>query len=227
VSIVGQPGIGKSRLKIEIRETLPDGIRWLEGRCQSFTRSTSYSPLIEVLRSAFGVAANDAQPIDRTKLRAAVCLLPGTQAEQHAAAFATSHPLTTPFARTYIIQVRALLHLADGRLDEALAAARQAIDLAVQSRFRLEQGAAHRVLGQVLDAAGDREQASAALAKSLEIFEEIQSLPELGQPQLAYGRYMLRDESAEARGLIVRARHIFARIGATGWVAEADAALAD
>lgn len=143
-----------------------------------------------------------------------------------AAAFATSHPLTTPFARTYIIQVRALLHLAEGRLDEALAAARQAIELAVQSRFRLEQGAAHRVLGQVLDAAGEREQASAALAKSLEIFEEIQSLPELGQTLLAYGRYKLSDESADARRLIARARDIFTRIGAIGWVAEADAALA-
>jgi len=32
VTIVGEPGIGKSRLKIEIRETLPDGVRWLEGR---------------------------------------------------------------------------------------------------------------------------------------------------------------------------------------------------
>jgi AAA ATPase-like protein/adenylate/guanylate cyclase family protein len=31
VTIVGEPGIGKSRLKIEIRETLPDGVRWLEG----------------------------------------------------------------------------------------------------------------------------------------------------------------------------------------------------
>src|SRR5258705_1724373 len=46
VSIVGEPGIGKSRLKIEIRETLPEGVRWLEGRCQSFTQSTSYAPLI-------------------------------------------------------------------------------------------------------------------------------------------------------------------------------------
>jgi class 3 adenylate cyclase len=72
VSIVGEPGIGKSRLKIEIRETLPEGVRWLEGRCQSFTQSTSYAPLIEVLRSALGVGTADPQPIARTKLRAAL-----------------------------------------------------------------------------------------------------------------------------------------------------------
>jgi predicted ATPase len=88
VSIVGEPGIGKSRLKIEIRESLPEGIRWLEGRCQSFTQSTSYAPLIEVLRGALGVAAADPQPIARTKLRAALRGLTGEQAEQHQTALA-------------------------------------------------------------------------------------------------------------------------------------------
>ena len=88
VSIVGEPGIGKSRLKIEIREGLPDGMRWLEGRCQSFTQSTSYAPLIEVLRGALGVGAADPQPIARTKLRAALRGLAGAQAEQHQTALA-------------------------------------------------------------------------------------------------------------------------------------------
>ena len=88
VSIVGEPGIGKSRLKIEIRETLPEGVRWLEGRCQSFTQSTSYAPLIEVLRGTLGVAAADPQPIARTKLRAALRGLAGAQSEQHQTALA-------------------------------------------------------------------------------------------------------------------------------------------
>jgi class 3 adenylate cyclase len=35
VSIVGEAGIGKSRLKIEIRDNLPPELSWLEGRCQS------------------------------------------------------------------------------------------------------------------------------------------------------------------------------------------------
>src|SRR5262249_26083943 len=70
------------------RETLPEGTRWLEGRCQSFTQSTSYTPLIEVLRSALGVGAGDSQPIARTKLRAALRGLTGTQAEQHQTALA-------------------------------------------------------------------------------------------------------------------------------------------
>ena len=63
-------------------------MRWLEGRCQSFTQSTSYAPLIEVLRSALGVGAADPQPIARTKLRAALRGLIGAQAEQHQTALA-------------------------------------------------------------------------------------------------------------------------------------------
>ena len=139
--------------------------------------------------------------------------------------FATSRQTMVPFALAYITQARALLHLAEGQLDDALALARKAIEFGVQSRFRLELGAAQRVLGQVLEASGDREQAGEALSQSLETFEEIQSLPELGQTLLAYGRFKLGDDAAEGQRLITRARGIFARIGAVGWVAEADTAL--
>jgi len=138
--------------------------------------------------------------------------------------FATSRQSTTPFALAYLTQARALVHLADGQLDDALTSARKAIEFGAQSRFRLELGAAQRVLGQVLEASGDRGQAGAALAQSLETFEEIQSLPELGQTLLACGRFKLGDDYAEGQRLIARARDIFARIGAVGWVAEADAA---
>jgi tetratricopeptide (TPR) repeat protein len=140
--------------------------------------------------------------------------------------FATSRRSMIPFALAYLTQARALLHLAEGQLDDALVSARKAIEFGVQSRFRLELGAAQRVLGQVLEASGDREQAGAALAQSLETFEEIQSLPELGQTLLAYGRFKLADEAAEGRRLIARARDIFVRIGAVGWVAESDATAA-
>lgn len=138
--------------------------------------------------------------------------------------FATSRQTMVPFALAYLTQARALVHLAEGQFDDALVSARKAIEFGVQSRFRLELGAAQRVLGQVLEASGDREQASAALAQSLETFEEIQSLPELGQTLLAFGRFKLADDAAEGRHLIARARDIFARIGAVGWVAEADTA---
>jgi len=65
---------------------------------------------------------------------------------------ATSRQNTSAFALAYLTQGRALLHLAEGQLDDALTSARKAIEFGVQSRFRLELGAAQRVLGQVLEA---------------------------------------------------------------------------
>jgi len=65
---------------------------------------------------------------------------------------ATSRQNTSAFALAYLTKTRALLHLAEGRLDDALTSAHKAIEFGVQSCFRLELGAAQRVLGQVLEA---------------------------------------------------------------------------
>ncbi len=82
VSIIGEPGIGKSRLKIELREHLPAGVRWLEGRCQAYTRTMSYAPLVQVLRTIFQLAGGEAQAVARTKLRVTLRSLVGARYEQ-------------------------------------------------------------------------------------------------------------------------------------------------
>jgi class 3 adenylate cyclase len=57
VFIVGEPGVGKSRLLLEFRKSLSDeNITWLEGRCTSFGRTIAYLPLIEILKRNFQVA---------------------------------------------------------------------------------------------------------------------------------------------------------------------------
>ncbi len=129
------------------------------------------------------------------------------------------------FPITYPQIALAQLHLADGDAAQALAAARKALELADGSRLRLEQGAARRVLGQVHEAAGDRAQAATEFRGSLDILEEIQSRPELAQTLIAYGRFMLTDDPAGGRDLIHRALGLFESMGATGWAAEARAAL--
>jgi class 3 adenylate cyclase/tetratricopeptide (TPR) repeat protein len=131
-----------------------------------------------------------------------------------------------PFAFSYARMARALAHLADGELSDALDQARRALELAERSRGPLEQGGAHRVLGQIHEAMGRRAESEGAYRRSLEILEGIQSLPELGQTLLAYGRFQLADDPGAGRTLIERARALFARIDATGWVLEADLALA-
>ena len=131
----------------------------------------------------------------------------------------------TAFARTYLTIARALSHLADGEVEAAVQRTRRAIELAEQSGFPLEQGAAHRALGQSLEASGQRAGAESAYRRSLEILENIQSLPELGQTLLALGRFTLADDANEGRRLAERSRVIFDEIGATGWSREAAEAL--
>jgi tetratricopeptide (TPR) repeat protein len=130
-----------------------------------------------------------------------------------------------PWSVSYLHIAVAQLHLALGESDKALGTARKALELAERSRFRLEQGAANRVLGQVVEAMGSREEADAAFRLGLQILGEIQSRPELAQTLLIYGRFKAADDPAGGRTLIERALSLFEEIGATGWINEARAAL--
>jgi tetratricopeptide (TPR) repeat protein len=129
------------------------------------------------------------------------------------------------FGITYLHVALAQLHLAESNLTEALATARMALDLADRSGYQLERGAARRVLAQAHEAMGSRAEAESEFKAGLEILEDIQSRPELGQTLLAYGRFKLRDDAEAGRRLISRALGIFDEIGATGWRAEAMAAM--
>jgi class 3 adenylate cyclase len=82
LTITGEAGIGKSRVKIEIRDNLGDDVRWLEGRCQSYMQNTSYAPIVDVLRAALALGASEAQAIARTRLRVAFRALAGERADQ-------------------------------------------------------------------------------------------------------------------------------------------------
>jgi adenylate cyclase len=132
---------------------------------------------------------------------------------------------STPYSLTYLTTAAALTRLAGGETEAALETARKALDYADRSRFRLEQGAAHRVLGQAYAATDSPAEADAAFRESLGILEDIRSWPEVGQTLLAYGGFKLRSNLVEGRALIERARAMFEEIGATGWVDEAQAAL--
>jgi class 3 adenylate cyclase/tetratricopeptide (TPR) repeat protein len=88
VFLAGEAGIGKTRLKVDLREGLPEGVRWLEGRCQSYMQSTSYAPIVEILRSITGLSAGDPAAIGRAKLRAALHGVAGSRTEQVQAALA-------------------------------------------------------------------------------------------------------------------------------------------
>nr|MBI2904890.1 AAA family ATPase [Chloroflexota bacterium] len=75
VAIVGEPGLGKSRLLAEWKSRAAH-VRWAEGRCLSYGHGLAYHLLIDLLRSLMGVAATAAEP----EMRAALLALTYAQA---------------------------------------------------------------------------------------------------------------------------------------------------
>src|SRR5215831_13438675 len=70
VGIVGEAGIGKSRLLDEFRESLRDqGVTYREGHCQSFGSTVPYLPLLDILRQNFRITELDGPEAIAEKVR--------------------------------------------------------------------------------------------------------------------------------------------------------------
>ena len=62
IGVVGEPGIGKSRLLAEFRQQLARGrVTWVEGRCVSYGTGIPYWLLLDLLRSNCGIVETDTQ----------------------------------------------------------------------------------------------------------------------------------------------------------------------
>jgi class 3 adenylate cyclase/tetratricopeptide (TPR) repeat protein len=80
VFLVGEPGVGKSRLIAEARRAAIAGeLLWLEGRSLSFTQTISYWPLIEIIRRYAGIGEDDDTHHAWPKLEARVSALFGPE----------------------------------------------------------------------------------------------------------------------------------------------------
>ncbi|HVF75592.1 MAG TPA: AAA family ATPase [Acidimicrobiales bacterium] len=55
VLVVGEAGIGKSRLLMELRVHVGDRVRWVEGHCRATGAGTPWLPVVDLLRNALGV----------------------------------------------------------------------------------------------------------------------------------------------------------------------------
>jgi class 3 adenylate cyclase/tetratricopeptide (TPR) repeat protein len=75
VFIVGEPGIGKSRLLYEFRQRIGDRAAWQEGRCVSFGQSIPFHPLIDSLRRSFGIEDGDDEATVAEKLEREILTL--------------------------------------------------------------------------------------------------------------------------------------------------------
>jgi class 3 adenylate cyclase/tetratricopeptide (TPR) repeat protein len=73
VLIVGEPGIGKSRLVRELSslvDSSPQMIVWRQGYCPPFGEDVTYGALVEIVKGHFGIRDDDPVEVVDTKLRA-------------------------------------------------------------------------------------------------------------------------------------------------------------
>jgi ABC-type oligopeptide transport system substrate-binding subunit/class 3 adenylate cyclase len=86
--VVGEPGIGKTRLLTELREALEAApahhgrALWIEGRCVSYGESMPYWPFRDLLRSWLGVSGDEPELRLRVSLRRQLDRLFGERAGQ-------------------------------------------------------------------------------------------------------------------------------------------------
>ena len=75
VTILGEPGIGKSRLTVEFLSAIEDRASTLIGRCLSYGEGITYWPLAEIVREAAGIGTEQTASDARARIQA---LLAGT-----------------------------------------------------------------------------------------------------------------------------------------------------
>jgi class 3 adenylate cyclase len=99
--IVGEPGIGKSRLLAELRRAVSAAdtaqtASWVEGRCVSYGRNLPYHLLIDLVRSIAGLSFTDTGDEGRRRLESAIAEILTEPRERADSALYLSHLLSLP-----------------------------------------------------------------------------------------------------------------------------------
>ncbi|MGH3039505.1 MAG: ABC transporter substrate-binding protein [Gaiellaceae bacterium] len=87
VSIMGEPGIGKTRLVWEVRDRYRDRIRFIEARGVSYAQTFPYWPIRDLLREWLGVGATTPEARVRLELKAELAHLLGREESEEAYPF--------------------------------------------------------------------------------------------------------------------------------------------
>lgn len=69
IGVVGEAGIGKSRILAELRNRLGASMNWVEGRCLSYGTAVPYQLVLDLLRGVCGIEESDPPEVIAEKLR--------------------------------------------------------------------------------------------------------------------------------------------------------------
>jgi class 3 adenylate cyclase/tetratricopeptide (TPR) repeat protein len=72
VTVIGEPGLGKTRLTEEFMSRAEESALVLRGRCLPYGRGITFWPLVEIVRAAAGIREDDDASAARAKLRAVI-----------------------------------------------------------------------------------------------------------------------------------------------------------
>jgi DNA-binding CsgD family transcriptional regulator len=76
VSIIGDAGLGKSRLLYECRQALAShDCTWLDGRCHPYGAALAYGPIVDLLKQQFQIDASDRDEDIRDKIQQGLAAL--------------------------------------------------------------------------------------------------------------------------------------------------------
>lgn len=76
--VVGEAGIGKSRLLYELRRSIAgDSVIWIEGRCASYGNATAFLAVGDALRRYYGIEDRDAEAAATAKIDNGIAALGG------------------------------------------------------------------------------------------------------------------------------------------------------
>ena len=81
VTVVGEPGVGKSRLLREFRSIVDDReelVFWRQGRCLAYGEGVSFWPIAEIVKAHAGILESEPTPTALVKLTDAVAAIVGT-----------------------------------------------------------------------------------------------------------------------------------------------------
>lgn len=82
VGVIGEAGLGKSRLVAETRAVYSQNMHWVEGRCLSYGSTIAYLPWMDILRALLGIKADASIDFAARQLQAQTVALCGEMGSQ-------------------------------------------------------------------------------------------------------------------------------------------------
>ncbi len=87
--VLGEAGIGKSRLVFELHRRFADELRWAVGRSMSYATQLSFYPFVEVVRDLTGIEPADTNTVAALKLSRSLASLTAPERARHEPLLAT------------------------------------------------------------------------------------------------------------------------------------------